>query len=89
MLLLKLLGLLDRKHSFTQENTFQIIPDSVRWLSLNGRHLEAEKILLKMAEQNGRVVTPEQKEVISKVLKDTSDNEAEANNSSNPRDMFR
>ena len=42
-----------------------------------------------MAEQNGRVVTPEQKEVISKVLKDTSDNEAEANNSSNPRDMFR
>ena len=58
-------------------------------MSLNGRHLEAEKILLKMAEQNGRVVTPEQKEVISKVLKDTSDNEAEANNSSNPRDMFR
>ena len=63
--------------------------DSVRWLSLNGRHDEAEKVLLKMARMNGKVVTDEQKEVISKVLHDTSTAEAEENSSSNPRDMFR
>ena len=42
-----------------------------------------------MAHMNGKVVTDEQKGVISKVLHDTSTAEAEANISSNPRDPSR
>ena len=70
---------------------FFLIPESVRWLAVNGKPEQAEKILLQIAKRNGKTVTEEQRLEIASVLQEVERDAREKKNHEklSPLDMFK
>ena len=70
---------------------FFIIPESVRWLAINGKRYQAEKVLVKIAKRNGRTISNRQMREIKTILQFVEKEAHLKKNQENlnPIDMFR
>ena len=70
---------------------FFIIPESVRWLAINGKRYQAEKVLEKIAKRNGRSISFRQKREIKTILQYVEKEAHRKKNQENlsPLDMLR
>ena len=70
---------------------FFIIPESVRWLAINGKRYLAEKVLVKIAKRNGKTISIRQMKEIKTILQHVEKEASLKKNQENlhPLDMLR
>ena len=70
---------------------FFIVPESIRWLAINGKTYQAEKILIKIAKRNGRTISIRQMREIKIILQHVERDSRLKKNQENltPLDMIR
>lgn len=70
---------------------YYLVPESPRWLAINGKVEKAEKILMKVGKRNGKKLTDNHKMIIRETLISIQKQatEVEGNEKLNPLDMLR